>query len=84
LMAVGSPGWAVIWLSCSTRQRRRCDKNSARGMTKKKPASGVKKRQQKRRELVVDEHFADWLRAVITGWQGEKTLVLAMDARTLS
>src|SRR5205807_5181829 len=44
----------------------------------KEAKAGVKKRQQKRREIVVDEHFADLLRAVITGWQGEKTLVLAI------
>jgi len=49
----------------------------------KEAKAGVKKRQQKRREIVVDEHFADLLRAVITRWQGEKTLVLAMDASTL-
>jgi hypothetical protein len=49
----------------------------------KEAKAGVKKRQQKRREIVVDEHFADLLRAVITRWQGEKTLVLAMDASAL-
>jgi hypothetical protein len=49
----------------------------------KEAKAGVKKRQQKRREIMVDEHFADVLRAVITRWQGEKTLVLAMDASAL-
>src|SRR5207302_2046323 len=38
----------------------------------KEAKAGVKKRQQKRREIVVDEHLADLLRAVITRWQGVK------------
>src|SRR6266700_2838199 len=50
----------------------------------KEAKAGVKKRQKKRREIVVDEHFAELLQAVITGWQGEKTLVLALDASALT
>jgi hypothetical protein len=44
----------------------------------------VKKRQQKRREVVVEEHFADLLRGVIAQWRGPKILVLALDASTLT
>ncbi len=45
---------------------------------------GVKKGRCKRRELVVEELFADLLRGVLKDWQGAKTLVLALDASTLS
>lgn len=48
----------------------------------KEAKAGVKKRQQKRREIVVEEHVADLLRGVINAWQGEHTL--AMDASALS
>src|SRR6266702_5099644 len=44
----------------------------------KEAKAGVKKRGCKRREIRVEEHFADLLRAVIARWKGEKTLVLAM------
>ena len=50
----------------------------------KEAKAGVKKRQKKRREIVVEEHFADLLRGVLKQWQGEQTLVLAMDASALS
>lgn len=50
----------------------------------KEAKAGVKKRQRKRREIVVEEHFADLLRGLLRRWQGEKTLVLAMDASALS
>ncbi len=33
---------------------------------------------------MVQEVFADLLRGVIKGWEGEKTLVLALDASTLT
>lgn len=50
----------------------------------KEAKAGVKKRGNKRREMVVEEHFADLLRGVMKGWDGEHTLVLAMDASALS
>jgi hypothetical protein len=50
----------------------------------KEAKAGVKNQQKKRREIVVEEVFADLLRGVIKGWEGEKTLVLALDASTLS
>lgn len=50
----------------------------------KEAKAGVKKRQQKRREIMVEEHCADLLRGVLNGWQGENILVLAMDASALS
>jgi hypothetical protein len=46
--------------------------------------AGVKKRGCQRQEIVVEEQFADVLRGVLTRWQGEKTLVLAMDASALT
>jgi len=49
----------------------------------KEAKAGVKKRGDKRREIVVEEHFADLLAGVIQRWQGEHTLVLAMDASAL-
>ena len=45
--------------------------------------AGVKKRHNKRRELVPEELFADLLRGVLRQWEGEKTLVLALDASAL-
>ena len=50
----------------------------------KEAKAGVKKGRCKRREIVVDELFADLLRGVLRDWQGPKTLVLALDASTLS
>src|SRR2546421_7745761 len=50
----------------------------------KEAKAGVKKGRCKRRELVVEELFADLLRGVLRDWQGPKTLVLALDASTLS
>src|SRR5947208_1083956 len=50
----------------------------------KEAKAGVKKGRCKRRELVVEELFADLLRGVLRDWHGPKTLVLALDASTLS
>jgi hypothetical protein len=50
----------------------------------KEAKAGVKKGRCKRRELVVEELFADLLRGILRDWQGPKTLVLALDASTLS
>ncbi len=50
----------------------------------KEAKAGVKKRQKKRREIVVEEVFADLLRGVLKRWEGEKTLVLALDASALT
>ena len=50
----------------------------------KEAKAGVKKRGLKRREIVVEEHFADLLRGVLRDWQGPKILVLALDGSTLS
>src|SRR5437763_1503568 len=50
----------------------------------KEAKAGVKQGRCKRRELVVEELFADLLRGVLKDWQGPKTLVLALDASTLS
>ena len=50
----------------------------------KEAKAGVKKRQCKRRELVPEEVFADLLAGVLKGWKGERTLVLALDASTLT
>lgn len=41
------------------------------------------KRGNKRREVQVEEHFADMLAWVLDGWEGEKRLVLVLDATTL-
>jgi hypothetical protein len=41
------------------------------------------KRGKKRREIKVEECFADLLRGVLRGWEGKKELALAMDASTL-
>ena len=46
--------------------------------------AGVKRRGDKRREIVVEDHFADLLRGVLKQWQGPKTLVLALDGSTLT
>ena len=46
--------------------------------------AGVKAGRRKRREIVVEDHFADLLRGVLREWQGEKRLVLALDASTLT
>lgn len=50
----------------------------------KEAKAGVKKRGRKRREIVVEEHFADLLAGMLKQWQGPKTLVLALDGSTLS
>src|SRR5438132_4603501 len=50
----------------------------------KEAKAGVKKGRCKRREIVVEELFADLLRGVLRDWQGPKTLVLALDASTLT
>jgi hypothetical protein len=50
----------------------------------KEAKAGVKNRQNKRREIVPEELFADLLRGVLKGWEGEKTLVLALDASALA
>src|SRR5438477_12617153 len=50
----------------------------------KEAKAGVKQGRCKRRELVVEELFADLLRGVLKDWQGPKTLVLALDASTLT
>jgi len=42
------------------------------------------KRGRKRREIQVEEHFADLLAWVLEGWEGEKRLALVLDATTLS
>lgn len=52
--------------------------------SEKEAKAGVKRHQKKRREIVVEEHFADLLRGMISRWQGEPTLVLALDASALS
>lgn len=52
--------------------------------SEKEAKAGVKKREHKRREIVVEEPFADLLRGIIHYWQGEKNLMLAMDASALS
>ena len=44
----------------------------------------MKKRGYKRREINVEEHFADLLRGVLREWEGERKLALALDASTLS
>ncbi len=49
----------------------------------KEAKAGVKNQQKKRREIVPEELFADLLRGVLKGWEGEKTLVLALDASAL-
>src|SRR5258708_5166182 len=49
----------------------------------KEAKAGVKKRQRKRREIVVEDHFADLLRRVLRQWQGGNTIVLDMDASAL-
>jgi hypothetical protein len=49
----------------------------------KEAKAGVKNQQKKRRELVPEEMFADLLRGILKGWEGEKTLVLALDASAL-
>lgn len=50
----------------------------------KEAKAGVKQGRCKRCEVVVEELFADLLRGVLQDWQGPKTLVLALDASTLS
>jgi hypothetical protein len=50
----------------------------------KEAKAGVKKGRCKRREIVVEELFADLLRGVLRDWQGPKTLVLALDASALT
>lgn len=50
----------------------------------KEGKAGVKKGRCKRREIVVEELFADLLRGVLRHWQGPKTLVLALDASALT
>src|SRR5436853_7749150 len=50
----------------------------------KEAKAGVKKGRCKRREIVVEELFADLLRGVLRDWQGPKTLVRALVASTLS
>src|SRR5437588_5828773 len=50
----------------------------------KEAKAGVKKGRCKRRELVVEELFADLLRGVLQDWHGPKLLVLALVASTLS
>jgi hypothetical protein len=50
----------------------------------KEAKAGVKKRQRQRREVVVEEMFADLLPGVLRQWKGEKTLVLALDASALT
>jgi DDE family transposase len=50
----------------------------------KEAKAGVKQGRCKRREIVVEELFADLLRGVLRGWQGPKTLVLALDASALT
>jgi hypothetical protein len=50
----------------------------------KEAKAAVKEGRGKRRELVVEELFADLLRGVLKDWQGPKTVVLALDASTLS
>ena len=50
----------------------------------KEAKAGVKKRGSQRREIVVEDHFADLLRGVLRRWQGPKILVLALDGSTLS
>jgi len=42
------------------------------------------KRGNKRREIVVEEQFADLLAWVLEGWEGEKRLALVLDATCLS
>lgn len=50
----------------------------------KQAKAGVKKRHQKRPDVVVEEHFADLLQGVLSRWQGPQILVLALDASTLT
>src|SRR2546429_1898950 len=50
----------------------------------KEAKAGVKKGRCKRREIVVEDLFADLLRGVLRHWQGPKTLVLALDASALT
>src|SRR2546421_11183365 len=50
----------------------------------KEAKAGVKKGRCKRREIVVEDLFADLLRGVLIHWQGPKTLVLALDASALT
>lgn len=50
----------------------------------KEAKAGVKNQQKKRREIVPEEVFADLLRGVLKGGEGEKTLVLALDASALA
>jgi len=50
----------------------------------KEAKAGVKKRQRKRREIVVEEHFADLLRGVLKQWHGPQILVLALDGSALT
>jgi len=50
----------------------------------KEAKAGVKQGRCKRRELVVEDLFADLLRGVLSDWQGPTTLMLALDASTLS
>src|SRR5437588_386326 len=50
----------------------------------KEAKAGVKKGRFKRREIVVEDLFAALLRGVLRDWQGPKTLVLALDASTLT
>jgi hypothetical protein len=50
----------------------------------KEAKAGVKKRGCTRREITVEEHVADLLRGVLNGWEGERTLALALDASTLT
>src|SRR3989440_10026838 len=50
----------------------------------KEAKAGVKKGRCKRREIVVEDLFADLLRGELRHWQGPKTLVLALDASALT
>lgn len=49
----------------------------------KEAKAGVKKGGKKRQEIEVEQCFPDLLRGVIRNWEGEKTLVLALDASAL-
>jgi hypothetical protein len=53
-------------------------------MYEKEAKAGVKKRGRKRREIIGEDHFADVLRGVLNGWEGEYTLALALDMSTLT
>src|SRR5437667_5955417 len=49
----------------------------------KEAKAGVKRGRCKRREIVVEDLFADLLRGVFRHWQGRKTLLLALDCSGL-